>query len=512
VRILLVNPLQSMSLVTFSEVADITGRSAYMPNLALPTVAALTPDDIEVVAVDENVEAIPYQQDWDLVGITGYITQRWRMFDIADEFRRRGKIVAIGGPYASLSPQTVRPHADILFIGEAEHTWPQFLADFRTGHWKSEYRNMEPVDIGHSPLPDVRYLRNDAYFMGVVQTSRGCPFECEFCDVIVYLGRKQRHKTPERVVQELQQLYEAGYRTVFLSDDNFTANRPRAEAIVRAIIDWNSALPEPVTFATQISIDVAREQDTALLDLCALAGLKLAFIGIETPDPTALREVKKHQNVRRDLLADIHKIQRRGIMVQAGMICGFDSDTTNCFLSQYKFIQEAGVPMVSLSLLNAPEGTPLEARLIREGRLKAEPQLDLYLTTNLVPKRMTEEQLIYGAKWLLNRIYSPRRFLERLKMLAEFLPETHTGRLGTRAGTELWQRLVEAFERLSPEFRDVPREAVKYFRRKDLEILVASLVFYKHVICVLRSWGAWDEELAELEEPDFKQMAFFATR
>ncbi len=511
-KVLLINPCQSVSLMTFSEAKDITGCPGYMPNLALPTLAALTPDGIEIVLVDQNIAPIPFEERWDLVGITGYITQKRQMFEIADEFRRRGQTVAIGGPYASLSPSTVRPHADILFIGEAEGTWPQFLTDFRAGSWKHEYRAVEAVDIGLSPIPDIRNVRNKDFFMGVVQTSRGCPFECEFCDVIVYLGRKQRHKSPERVVAEIEQLYQGGYRLVFLSDDNFTANRTKAAAIMSAIGEWNGGKRPPVSFVTQLSIDAAREQDTPLLDLCAAAGLKLAFVGIETPDPNALRDVKKRQNLRADLVGDIRKIQSRGIMVQAGMICGFDTDTTDSFRAQYEFIQNAGVPMIALSLLSAPEGTPLEKRLFSEARLKPDPLVDIYLQTNIIPKRMTGEQLQHGTKWLLNKIYAPEAFLHRVQMLADVLPETRQRSGATREAAEVWQRIINSYRGLGAQFAEMPWRALRYFRGKEIEGLVASLIFYKHVVSVLRHWGAWDERLSRTDDPDFENAALTTFR
>lgn len=497
-RVLLVNPRHTVSLMTFSEAEDITGCPGYMPNLALPTLAALAPDSVDVVLVDENVSAIPFDEPWDLVGVTGYITQRHRMFQIAAEFRSRGRLVAIGGPYASLSPTSVRPHADVLFIGEAEKTWPRFLADWSAGTWDAEYRSLEAVDLAVSPVPRIAGIRPQDYFMAVVQTSRGCPFECEFCDVIVYLGRRQRHKTPERVVLELEQFYRAGYRRIFLSDDNFTANRGRAAEIMRAVGQWNASKPIPVSLVTQLSIDVAREQDSELLDLCAAAGLKLAFVGIETSDPDALRDVKKRQNVRADLVADIRKIQRRGIMVQAGMICGFDTDTTASFHTQYEFIQQSGIPMIALSLLSAPEGTPLETRLRREFRLKPEPLEDIYLQTNVVPKLMTNEELESGVRWLLNKLYAPDAFMFRLQTLADVLPEVRSARShSSRESAELWQRIKDAFSRLGPQFRDLPSKAVRHFRGKDIESLVASLIFYRHVISVLRYWNVWDPDPAE---------------
>ena len=501
-KILLVNPAQSLSLYTFSEISDITGVAAFMPNLAVPTLAALTPSPIQVHCVDDTCEPIDYETDWDLVGITGYITQRLRMFEIADEFRRRGVPVAIGGPYASLSSFTVRPHADILFMGEAELTWPQFLSDFMAGAWKSEYRQAEPIDIRATPEPDLRMLK-PSYWIGVVQTSRGCPFECEFCDVIVYLGRKQRHKEPARVVSEIQQFYDLGYRSIFLSDDNFTANRARAMEIMSAIRDWNDQQHEPMTFSTQVSIDIARQQDTELLDLCASAGLRQAFVGIETPNPAALLEVKKGQNVRASLTADVAALQSRGIVVQAGMISGFDADTLDSFRVQFEFLQEVGTAVVSVSMLNAPEGTPLERRLLSENRLKLVPVNDLYLETNIVAKQMTEGELLNGTKWLLNKLYDPGNFLERVSVLAHTLPVVRHATPSSSNAAHLWSRILTAFDTLGPEFHHIPREAIAMFRGKQTQALATALMFFCNAIRLLRKWGVWDPGFAKLSEPDF---------
>jgi radical SAM superfamily enzyme YgiQ (UPF0313 family) len=502
-RILLINPLTSTSIYTFSEIQDITGRPAYMPNLALPTLAALTPPDVEIKCVDETVESIKFDEKWDIVGITGYITQRSRMIEIADEFRRRGQLVVIGGPYATLSPTVVRPHADVIFIGEAEITWPQFIEEFRTGKWKEEYREHGTVDIQDSPIPNISKLKKDGYFIGVVQTSRGCPFACEFCDVIIYLGRNQRHKTPGRVVDELEQFYQAGYRGVFLSDDNFTANRKKAAEIMAAVREWNQRKPEPLVLSTQLSIDVARDCDMPLLDLCAEAGLRQAFVGIETPNLEALREVKKNQNVRADLLADVRKIHRRGIMVQAGMITGFDSDTTDTFRAQYEFVQQAGIPIISASLLNAPEGTPLERRLRAENRLKLEPMWDFYLDTNVIPKRMSAKQLRNGAVWFLNKISAPENFLDRVAVLADDMPPPNTKLTGTRQNAVFWDRIIRSYEELDPKYRKIPLEVARLFQRKDLIPAVSTLMYHKHVIKVLKKWDVWNPGLAALPEPDF---------
>jgi radical SAM superfamily enzyme YgiQ (UPF0313 family) len=508
-RVLLVNPLPSLSLYSWPDVADITGRAGYIMNIALPTLAALSPPEVEVTVIDEAVEPVDLDGQWDLVGITGYLTQMRRMCEIADEFRRRDRLVAIGGPYASLSPDVVRPHADILVRGEAEYLWAQFLEDFLRGHWQTEYASQRIVDLADSPVPAIGTLRPGAYELGVVQTSRGCPFECEFCDVIVYLGRRQRHKTPDRVVEELERLYQVGYRSVFLSDDNFTANRHRAAEIMSAIGDWNRSKQRPVALYTQLSIDVTRDRDLPLLDLCADAGLKQAFVGIETPNADALREVHKRQNLREDLVEDVHRIQRRGIMVQAGMITGFDSDTLESFVASYEFLQAAGIPMVLLAMLNALDGTPLRRRLADSGRLKPLLLSDAALDTNIIPFQMTSQQLLKGTVWLLNRLYRPRAFLERLSVFAGQLPKLPVAeaRQDHRADEDFWRRIATSFAGLGADLNEVPVEGARFFRGRDSHGLRTALVFYRSAVGVLQRWGVWDPRLGASSAPDFRSAA-----
>ncbi len=500
-RILLVNPRHTLSFWSLSGASPVTRRPGLMPPIALATLAALTPPDIEVEIVDETIQPIDFDTSCDLVGLTGFVTQRARMVEIAAEFRARGVPVAIGGPYASLSWETLRPHADILFRGEAEETWPMFLAEFRAGQWRDEYHQIENVDLARSPVPRTAALRNDSYHMGAVQTSRGCPFACEFCDVIVYLGRRQRYKDPDKVVAELDAIHRAGQRLTFLADDNLTAHRGRSADTLRAIRDWNDALDDRMALNTQVSIDVAGGKDDGLLELCAEAGLTTAFVGIETPSTAALLEVNKHQNTRVDLLAHVRRMHEHNIAVQAGMIVGFDADTTATFHRQLDFAQESGTVMISLGRLNAPEGTPLEQRLLAQGRLRDTPVDDVYTTTNIIPIGMTDDQLAAGTQWLMNRLYEPSAFLARLDVLSAQLPADFIPRPVGRDGALLWDRLVDAYKRLGPEFERLPRRGAEVFRGRDMSHLATALIFYLHVVRMLRSWGAWDPTLAERPDP-----------
>jgi radical SAM superfamily enzyme YgiQ (UPF0313 family) len=339
----------------------------------------------------------------------------------------------------------------------------------------------------------------------VLQTSRGCPFECEFCDVIVYLGRNQRYKSPGQVVAEAERLRAAGYHNVLLADDNFTAYRRKSKAILDALAHWNDGLSEPLAFGTQLSIDAAR--DPELLDACARAGLKQAFIGIETSSHEALRDVKKRQNVRADLVSEIREFQKRSIAVQAGLITGFDTDTKDSFRRQFEFMQRAGVPAVLVNMLMAPEGTPLEKRMRAENRLLRTREEDGCTATNVIPKKMTLEELHEGTRWLLNRLYSPDAFLERVAVLAEHTPPQASPRPAQPRDAEVWKNLLRAYAELGDDFRRVPREAVKSFRHKDTTPLGAAMIFLVHNVRVLRRQGLWDPALARLSEPPFASSA-----
>ena len=303
-----------------------------MADLAAATVAAMAPADFQISICDETVSLVDYNHPADWIAITGKVSQRQRMTAIADEFRRRGKRVIIGGPYASLSPARLRDHCDVLVCGEAEEIAGDLFADLRFGRPRDAYSGDKP-DLALTPPPRWDLYPNDRALLGAVQTSRGCPFNCEFCDVIQYLGRKQRHKPVSHVLAEIDALYKLGYRSVFLADDNFTAYRSRCKELLEAIAWWRR--DHQMDFVTQISIDATRDEE--LLDMCVAAGLTQVFVGIETPNVESLRETGKQQNLLIDLAAEVQKLVDPGISVMGGMIVGFDADGPNVFRQQYDF-------------------------------------------------------------------------------------------------------------------------------------------------------------------------------
>jgi radical SAM superfamily enzyme YgiQ (UPF0313 family) len=400
--------------------ADVIGAytgspAALVADLTIATVAGMVPHDMQVTMVDENISPVNFDIDADFIGITGRVSQYKRMITIADEFRLRGKTVVIGGPFATLCPEIVRSHCDILVRGEIEGISRALFKDLKTGVWEKEYIGGRP-DLSDTAMPRWDLYQNDRALIGSVQTSRGCPFECEFCDTIQYVGRKQRHKPVPAIIKELDQLYKHGYRVIFIADDNFTAYRSRAREVLSALSAWNRQQKMgSVSFATQVSIDAAK--DTELLEMCADAGLTYVFIGIETPNEDSLKDSKKRQNLSIDLTSQVACFVEKGIAVMAGMIVGFDTDGPDIFDRQYEFAASLPVPMFSLGALVAPATTPLYDRLQSEGRLLKGDAAIASMTpwdTNIIPKLMTRREMLDGIRDLSERLYTPAAFAERV--------------------------------------------------------------------------------------------------
>lgn len=473
-----------------------------LADLATTTVAAMVPAGWDISLCDERVQAVDFDTQAAVVGITGKISQRDRAIEIAKEFRSRGKLVLIGGPAASLLPEAFREHADILVKGEMEEIATGIFADIEAGAWKPFYEGGKP-DLTASPIP-----RWDLYPLGKalnaqIQTSRGCPFECEFCDVIQYLGRRQRWKDPEQVIRELNILYVRGYRHVFFADDNFTVMRRRTRELLTRLIDWNdSRLAGRVQFSTQLSIDLAR--DPELLDLCARANLRTVFIGIETSNEASLAETMKRQNLRVDLAEETRKITRYGIMVTCGAIVGFDHDGPDIFERQVAFIQSLPVPLVMFGTLIAPASTPLYARLKAEGRLTSTEHLGggNFFQTNIVPKLMTQEELLLGARWLLNQIYAPAAFARRLLAFVELI-DGGGARKGAPQFSPMDRRLAAKLASMGPgELRLVQLFERLAWQRPDLSGQLSYILLgYCQARYIFDLYGAWDPTLAKRPTP-----------
>jgi radical SAM superfamily enzyme YgiQ (UPF0313 family) len=399
---------------------ELTPYGAAYPPLGLITLAALTPPHYEVVLCDESAgERIDFDTDADLVCLTGYLFQKVHVFAVARQFRARGKTVLLGGPMATLIPGECRPHCDILFEGEAEYTWPRFLGEYEAGQHSDHYQELEKIHLPDSPPPRLDVLKK-AYGQGIVQCTRGCPFTCEFCDIIVMYGRKMRFKPVEQVLHEIAAWQARGAGKVFFADDNFIGNRAYAKELLRAVARWNARQRWAMSFYTQASIDMVRDEE--LLGLLRDANFFAVFLGIETPRKASLAEAAKTQNARIDLVKAVHKIQSYNLFVSAGMIVGFDHDDPSIFEEQYEFLQEAQIPIVLINALEAVPRTPLYARLQAEGRLLEHcPETEdaaRYKSgvgrTNFRPLHLTPEELKGGLEWLFQKLYAPEAFAARL--------------------------------------------------------------------------------------------------
>ncbi|MBD3306036.1 radical SAM protein, partial [candidate division KSB3 bacterium] len=356
-KIYLINPKFPVTYWGFEYSNDLSGLKYTSPPLGLATVAALTPADIEVEICDENIEAIDFENECDIVGLTAYLVQGPRAFQIAQEFRQRGKTVVMGGPITSLDIESCTDNVDVTFIGETEYTWAQFLEEYRAGSYQSQYIQTDKVDMRDSPIPRFDLLKLNKYSHAGIQTTRGCPFNCEFCDIVVLFGRKVRCKEVEQVIAELREVAKQPLDSVFITDDNFIGNRKYAKRLLRAIIAFNDTLKFPLQYMTQVSIDLAKDEE--LLQLFYEARMTKVFIGIETPRKASLQETNKHQNARTDLVADVKKIQSYNIGVSAGMIVGFDHDDPAIFQEQFDFIMETDIAWAMTGILQAVPKTPL---------------------------------------------------------------------------------------------------------------------------------------------------------
>jgi radical SAM superfamily enzyme YgiQ (UPF0313 family) len=480
-------------------------------DLATTTIAGMFPEDFNVRICEEHITNVDFDTSADYVGITGKVSQRNRMIALAGEFRRRGKIVMMGGPYASLSPDVLRPHCDILVRGEVEEMFDRICDDLRTARWKPEYIGGK-ADLSNSVIPRWEKYPNDRALVGTVQTSRGCPFECEFCDVIQYLGRKQRHKPIGLVLTECDELYRHGYRAIFLADDNFTIYRSRAKELLAAIREWNNRQEYgQVQFLTQVSIDAAKDDE--LLRMCAEAGLTTVFIGIESPNEDSLKETKKRQNTRVDLIQQVQRFFDHGIYVIGGMIVGFDADGLDIFKRQYEFAMAAAIPIFSLGTLVAPEATPLHERMKKLGRLEEDGSEAAATpwSTNIIPHQMTRDQLLEGIRWLYNNLYHPAVLTERVTSFASKFkrkePSKIHARYQTRAAIRPVERdllsLIAKLASLGPDEAKMISDITDLTKkRNDLSQCLMSVIRqYVQIRYMSEKGGFWNPQLRNSSYP-----------
>ncbi|MFM7515229.1 MAG: B12-binding domain-containing radical SAM protein, partial [Cyanobium sp.] len=439
-RTLFIYPEFPKTFWSYEKILELIDRKVLLPPLGLVTVAALLPQSWEMKLVDRNVREVR-EEEWawaELVVISGMIVQKADMAEQIARAKARGLPVAVGGPFASSTPDAPElDQADFKVLDEGEITLPLFVEALERGETSGRFTaGGEKPDVTSTPVPRYDLLELDAYSEMSVQFSRGCPFNCEFCDIIVLYGRKPRTKTPEQLVAELQRLYDLGWRrSVFLVDDNFIGNKRNVKLLLPALRQWQIEHGYPFSFATEASVDLAADQE--LMDLMTECRFESVFLGIETPDAASLETARKLQNTRSSLEESVEKITASGLRVMAGFIIGFDGEQRGAGNRIVEFVTRTGIPHAMMGMLQALPNTAMWTRLEQEGRLiqdsaaaKGVNQTNLL---NFVPTRPIQDiateymeafSALYEPNAYIDRVYSyllklpPKRYKQILRQQA----------------------------------------------------------------------------------------------
>jgi radical SAM superfamily enzyme YgiQ (UPF0313 family) len=494
-KVLLVYPEFPETYWSFRHALSFEGTRAAFPPLGLLTISALLPEAWERRLVDLNIQPLT-QADiaWaDVVFASAMLVQKASLRRVVERCHALGKRVAIGGPYVTTGAAHV-PQADHLFLGEAETTVPAFVRDLARDEAKRIYQAAERPALSATPIPDFQLADLRRYSAMAVQYSRGCPFQCEFCDIIEIYGRVPRTKSPEQLLAELEALVRLGWRgLVFIVDDNFIGHTRHVKELLPVLADWSERHAHPFAFITEASVNLA--EDEALLEGMRRARFRYVFLGIETPVEASLQEAQKGQNMRGNLLDAVKKIQSYSLQVMAGFIVGFDHDPEDIFERQIQFIRESAIPLAMVGLLTALPDTQLWRRLAREGRLLLESTgNNTDGSLNFVPT-MDPIRLVEGYQSMLRTIYSPGAYYQRalncLERVPVWAPEPRRSGLARdvvtlarimlalgvrdRARGEFWRYLRRAFTQHRERLAEAVRlAALGYHCRKLTEGLGQS--------------------------------------
>lgn len=411
-KVLLVNPEFPDTYWSFRHALPFERKRCAFPPLGLLTVSALLPGAWQRRLVDLNIQSLKSSDiEWaDMVFVTAMLVQKESLRKVVTRCKALGKRVVLGGPYVTTTIEEL-PQADHVFIGEAETTIPQFVEDLERGTPKRTYQAAERPPLSVTPLADFQLADFKRYSAMCVQYSRGCPFQCEFCDIIEIYGRVPRTKSNQQILSEFDALLKLGWRgTLFIVDDNFIGNKKNVRRLLPELADWQERNGHPFSLLTEASINLADDEE--LLSQMQRAGFHRVFLGIETPVEESLKEAQKTQN-RGNMIESIKKIQHHGMEVMAGFIVGFDNDPDDIFQRQIDFIRESAIPLAMVGLLQALPDTQLWRRLSREGRLLGDSSgNNTNCSLNFVPK-MDASRLIEGYQSIMRTIYNPREYYQR---------------------------------------------------------------------------------------------------
>lgn len=423
-KILLVYPESPKTFWSFSYALKFISKKSSFPPLGLITIAAMLPDTWEKKLVDMNTAGLRDQDiQWaDIVFISAMVIQKDSARNVINRCKALGVETAAGGPLFTCEPCEF-DDVDHLLLCEGEITVPAFLHDLKNGNPKHIYTTNEWADLSQTPVPDWKLVDLRKYATLNIQYSRGCPYNCEFCNITTLFGHTPRTKSAAQILRELDAIYEMGWKGgVFFVDDNFIGNRKKLkEDILPALIVWMKKKKYPFSFLTEVSINLSDDEE--LMRLMVKAGFNSIFVGIETVCEESLAECNKFQNINRNLVECVRKMQHAGLQVQGGFIVGFDSDNPTIFKRMIEFIQDSGIVTAMVGLLNAPKGTQLYQRLLKEGRISSSfTGNNTDLSINFIPK-MNLDDLFDGYNHIINTIYSPKHYYERvMNFLKEYQP------------------------------------------------------------------------------------------
>lgn len=433
-RVLLVYPEMPVTYWSYRYTLSFIGKKASLPPLGLITIAAMLPEEYDVRLVDMNTTPLRDADivACDLVMTSSMIVQKPSLEKVIERCNRLGRPIVAGGPLPTSNPGALKG-VDHFILNEAEVTLPMFIRDFEAGCPKKLYTDETKPDVTKTPVPRFDLLKIKHYASMALQYSRGCPYSCEFCDIVPMFGNTPRTKTPEQFVAELDSVYQHGFRgSLFVVDDNFIGNKKLVKELLPAVERWQNKNNFPFGFFTEASVNLA--SDPELMNLMVDAGFNMVFLGIETPSKEALKETHKLQNLKSDLLQGVHEIQKHGMEVTGGFIVGFDNDPDDIFERQIEFIQKSGIPSAMVGLLTALPNTALFRRLKKEGRLVGESfggnTHDLRMNFKPV---MDLKKLLDGYREVISQLYRPDRYFARCATLIKNLQPrgTFKRRIGT---------------------------------------------------------------------------------